>query len=563
MRLFFIVSFTVLCTICFVTTGFSVRSLAQSSTPYTPWSDVKPTEPPPPPVHLQQLDAQYIKSKIQKTSTIEKLYSGRLIDPLEQFGYDIFTKAEKSGTVPMGAVQDDFVLGAGDELLVTFTGQRSDQNTYKIDTTGMIVIKDLRPIPAMGRTIEQLHETLKAQIASMHNTDVYVSLAKVRQIGVLVVGNVKAPGRKNLNIFNTILDALNSSGGIRKDGSLRQIKLIRGGRSKIIDLYMVLMHGAPHVDLRLQDGDRLVIPPIGSTIAVSGSVKRPGIYEMRKTHYGLDAHSSKRGEKLNMNEMLDLAGGVLVPGANRFLKLHIGDDGKESVTRIDNPQEKIFASGTILSVLKGDEKRHGTVELSGHTRKPGLYDLSKHKTLSSLLQDENVLGDDIYPLLGLVKRWNSDQFTTEFITFPVRSVLKNEFDLSIKDNDVVTLLSHDEISKIYDDKGTSEEQGSALSDKSAADDDDLKSFLKEHSVFVRGAVRKPGRYPVADGITLDTILAVAGGLTLEANKQSIEITSKNFGENYQSEGRSGTQRDTIDLNELPLTFPSRRGMPFA
>lgn len=554
--------------------------MAQSHGQYPPWyqSDNKPDTKEQKTNALPDIDdrdfdyavkAVNNEPNIDKPSALEKMYAERLIDEPRQFGYDLFHQ-EKDKTsalnAPMGAVQDDFVLSTGDELLITFTGQRTDQSTYKIDTSGMIIIKDIAPIPAMGRTIKQLRESLNAQLSSMPNTQSYVSLSAVRQIGVLVVGHVKKPGRKTMNAFHSVLDALDYAGGIKKDGSLRRVKLVRGGRSTIIDLYALLLHGAPHIDMDLKDGDRLIVPPIGPTVAISGAVKRPGIYEIRRITKGINQHMHQNSEKLNLNAMLDLAGGVLTPGQNRFVLLSPAYEGQESVTEIQDSFQKVFGNGTILSVLSGTAKRRGTVELVGHTSRPGLYDLSRHKTLASLLKNQDILGQDIYPLIGVIERWDSDQLATTYLSFPIRSVLQKEFDLSLSDNDVIKLISNTEISDIYDNKNndpkSSEkyEQGSRELDNSISDDEALISFLKEQSVSVRGAIRKPGSYPIAQGITLDHIIAVAGGLTLEADKDSVELTSKNMSNDTGNGRVTKSKRTIISLNEtMPENYTLSAG----
>ncbi len=499
----------------------------------------------------------------KKISKIEKIYSSRLVDELEQFGYDIFeNQALPNDFPPMGAIQDDFVLSTGDEIKVTFTGGRTDQGTYKIDTSGMLTIKEFPPLPAMGRTIAELKKDIDAHLASMHNTKAYISLSSIRQISILIVGHVKYPGRKNLNAFHSVLDALTLAGGVKKDGSLRRIKLVRAGRSTIIDLYALLIHGAPHIDMRLKDGDRIIVPPIGPTLAISGAVKRPAIYEIRKTSFGINNHINQNSEKLSLNDMLDLAGGVLTAGKNRFLKLELTNDGQETITQIDDNFARIFGQNTILSVVSADAKRSDNIELTGNVRAAGLYDLSQNKTLASLLQNDTILGDDIYPLIGVIERWDKEQLTSKFISFPPRLVLKGEFDLKMQSNDVVWLFSNQDISMLYEKENNDAksidniEQSSQLSASIIEDNPALKSFLKERSVFVRGAVRRPALYPVAQGITLDNILAVAGGLTLEANIENIEITSKNLGSGHQKYGRSGTQRTTIDLNKADPRYIS-------
>lgn len=555
-------AFIILCLfLCTVTLPYTVQ--AEVMPTYAPWQPDHPT-PTKQPNNITTQQKHTQQRDIQK-SALESLYANRLIDEPKQFGYDLFAtdatgQTQAMAQTPMGAVQDNFVLGSGDELQITFTGQRSDQDTYKINTHGILSIKEFPPIPAAGRTIAQLRGAVNAHLSSLHNTQAYISLSSIRQISVLVLGHVKHPGRKTVNVFHTVLDVLTQAGGIRKNGSLRRIKLVRGGRSTIIDLYALLMHGAPYMDMRLRDGDRIIVPPIGPTVAISGAVKRPGIYEIRRITRDINKHTGQNSEKLSLNAMLDLAGGVLTQGNNRFIRLALTSDGQESVTEISDSFAPLFNDSTILSVLKGKEKRKGTIELVGQTRNPGLHDLNKNKTLADLLQNTQALGDDIYPLIGIIERWDEEQLITKLIEFPLRLVLKNEFNIKMHSNDVVILLSNLDISIIYreenNDTNRSEntEKGSQLSKNYTTENPTLKSFLKERSVFVRGAVRRPGLYPVAQGITLDNILAIAGGMTLEANNESIEITSKNLGKGHQAHGRSGTQRTIINLNDTDPRF---------
>ncbi len=498
-----------------------------------------------------------ITTKEAPLSALEKIYAGRTTDTPRQFGYDLFSEVSPHDVTltPMGAVQDDYVLGTGDELLITFTGQRTDQTLYKIDPRGNILIKDMPPLPATGKTIAQLRSVLNARIASMHNTQSYVSLSAIRQIGVLVVGHVKKPGRKTLSAFNNVLDALNHAGGITKDGSLRQIKLVRSGHSSTIDLFTLLLDGAPGIDMTLKDGDRLIIPSIGASVAISGAVKRPGIYEISATDHPPQPDKNGSQQQLSLTEMLNLGGGVLSPGKNRFIQQTLNEDGQENIREIKDFTARTFKNGSILSVMSGQAKREGTIELAGETSRPGLYDLARNKKLSDLLNNSNILGDDIYPLMGIIERWDNEQLSTRFLNYPVRSVLKNEFDLSLENNDVVRLLSNQYISTLFDTytsdtkSHNNDEEIAKLSNDIFNDDKALKIYLKEHSLYVRGAVRRPGHYPVAQGVTLDNILAVAGGVTLEANLNSIEITSANFGTSGQAQTRSGTQRMIVSLND--------------
>lgn len=227
----------------------------------------------------------------EKLSALETAYSTHAGQKLQQFGYDLFgvpgpdirkqldKAAAFSPRMPTGEAQNEFLLHPGDELEIAFTGQRTDHGLYKISPEGLLAVPGLPPIPAEGRAIGQVRLSIKAAARTLHNTDADVSLSSVRQIGVVVTGHVQRPGRQNLTVFHTVVDALIEAGGIDKDGSLRQVRLVRGGGSTAIDLYALLLHGAG-LDLQLQDGDRILVPPIGPVMAVAGKAKRPGIYEL-------------------------------------------------------------------------------------------------------------------------------------------------------------------------------------------------------------------------------------------------------------------------------------------
>ena len=259
--------------------------------------------------------------------------------------------------------------------------------------------------------------------------------------------------------------------------------------------------------------------------------------------------------KMNLEEMLELGGGVLTPGQNRFIKLGLTADGQETVTDVNSPLDKLFGDGSILMVSPSVESRAGTVELAGHTRRPGLHDLDKSSTLSELLENERVLGPDIYPLIGVIERWNDEQMTREMIAFPPLLVVKGQFDRKLQDGDVIHLFSRDQITalqKPHKDNIAPEDIEPAVG--SVADmperlDPVLVSFLTERAAFIRGAVRQEGAYPVAEGTSLENIIAVAGGLTLEATTRNIEVTSALLGEGHQTDGRSGTMRKHINFAE--------------
>ncbi len=484
-------------------------------------------------------------------SVLEQAYSKRIVEQLTQFGYDMFgtddgkkgdKEKDESAAMPAGAVQDDFLLNIGDRLTVTFRGQRQDSKTYIITNDGQLIVDQLPPVLAAGRTMGAVRDALQAEAEKQHNTEVFISLDSVRQVNVLIVGHVKKPGRQTLTVFDTVIDALMGAGGVQKTGSLRQIKLVRDGRSTIIDLYALLVHGSAIMDITLRNGDRIIVPPIGPTVAIAGGVKRPGIYEIEPAPHGLKYNDA--GEKLSMNDLLGLAGGTLAPARTRFLKLGLTTDGRETVDEIADPLKPVFSDGGILMVAPAVEARVDTVELTGDTRLEGIHALDKASTLAALLDSDKALGPDIYPLIGVIERQDKKQLSPRLIAFPPLMVVHGAYDQKLMDGDVVHLFSRTQIMALQKNDGALPPPEPAYGDKEAIEDDliddpVMKSFLREHTVFVRGAVRGEGPWPVAQGINLENVIAAAGGPTLEASTNGIEVTSKVNG---------NTQRLTINKN---------------
>lgn len=481
----------------------------------------------------------------ERFTRLEDMYSQRAEEDLELFGYDLFGKSGKpSQTIPAGTVHDSYILSTGDKLEISIRGQENTRRTYEINSRGELVTDHFTTVSVSGKTIGEVSAILKDEAARLHNVEINVSLTGVRQIDVLVIGDVVKPGRKTLTPFHSVLDAIEEANGIRKTGSLRRIKLVRAGKSEFIDLYNVLMQGTGGADAQLRDGDRIIVPPIGPTVAVAGAVKRPGVYEIRK------------GERLSALEMLGLAGGVLAPGSNRFMNLTLTSDGRETVDDISEPGKKLFGDGGLLSVAQAQEKRAENVELSGHTRDPGQHDLKKAKTLSELIRSEQVFGDSLYPLIGVVERHDKNSLTKKLVEFSPRQVLQKTQDMPLAEGDVVHLFSIEQIRNLGKNVASSEPLLQNISYGGTAESPRIKdgmmiSFLEERSAFVRGAVRQPGAYPVSSDTTLDSLISVAGGTTIEANPDNIEVTARYVPVDEEADA-AGTNRQTVSLSQSDI-----------
>lgn len=486
-----------------------------------------------------------------ETSPVEELYSKRLREPIYQFGYDSFpqTPAPASGA----AVQESYILEAGDEVNILIRGGRSINLSTTIGEDGMLIVEDLPPVNASGKSVKAVREELISLVSDIYNTELFLSVTKTRQLSINIAGNVRHPGQVTLSTFNTVIDALGAAGGIKKAGTLRQIKLIRDNRTTIIDLYGILIYGSGTTDISLRDGDRIIVPPIGPTLAVAGSAKRAAIYEILPASSSLWKEHGGISQQLSLDDVLDLSGGAILPSKTRYLRLNLENKNADEVSDVTNTYERIFGDGDILLISQseqtGRERRSGNIELSGTTPQAGLYALAEAPSLSYLLKDDSALTPDTYPLIGLIQRWNAGQLSQELIAFSPLQIILHKADLPLKESDNIILLSRDDILGLKTPEsndnlpdgteGLSKETSSPLGN-------DIKNFLIEHAVFLRGSIRASGAYPVANETTLDDLLAVAGGASLEANIRNIEIT--------QPRADKTTQRTQINLSSTPAAL---------
>ena len=501
-------------------------------------------------------------AKSSTLSALERYYEERSGIRLAQFGYSDLKgnpsqSAAKNKT--LGEVQDTYILGFGDELSITIRGQENHNTTIPVLSNGQIIIEDLAPVSAAGRSVKDVREELQSMLGDYYNTEIFLSVTKTKSITVRLTGNVKSPGDATLSSYDTIMDALIAANGVLKTGTLRQIKLIRGNSSTIVDLYGLLVFGSSTSDFSLRDGDTIQVGPIGPTLAIAGSVKRPAIYEILPAYSAMWKDTQETSQKLSLDDIMMMSGGNMAPGKYRYIRMTPDQMGRDNTDEIQDSALKIFRDGDILNVLKGKEKRSDAVELDGNTRADGIYAIKDTPTLSYLLTSEKILTPETYPLIGIVERWNPVQLSTEFIAFSPKKIINGEADVKLRESDRVMLFTHQEIKSIgtpkseYDSSSlqlASLNTGSQPNNKEDKTEEirselpnNIRHFLLEHSVFIRGSIRNSGAFPVTNGTTLDSLLATAGGTSLEASLGNIEIT--------QPLGDRQNRRSTIDLSNTP------------
>lgn len=371
---------------------------------------------------------------------LEQSYSKRAGVDLREFGYESFGRPSSISVRQTGALQDSYVLGTGDQVIVDVRGQESQTYRTTVNRDGNVILPRVQPIPAAGRRFGDFKRDVEQRVGEAFvATQAYVSIGNVRQIAVFVAGEVNAPGSITLNALNSPIDALLLAGGIKKSGSLRSIVIQRGDKRIPVDLYGVLAGLKVPMEANLADGDKIIVPPIGRTIAIVGEVARPGIYE-------LGAGSAAIGTR----QLVDLAGGYLVGGAKRLSVLRVRPDGSEAFEPGGTEASTSVHASEVLFVLASTNVARGRVALEGQVRIPGTYDLTRTSSLHALLTSGDVLEEDPFVLFAVISRKDPSSLARTLIPFAPIQVIRGEVNIDLKDDDVVRIFSTKEIRQLID-----------------------------------------------------------------------------------------------------------------
>ena len=538
-------------------------------------------------------------------SAAESFFAARLEGPpLRQFGYETF-RAGHTTTPTFGALPEDYVLGPDDELVVAFRGRARQTLTLRVGRDGSLLLPDLAPIPAAGRSLKDLRAHLEGLATrDLGGSEVFVSIGQVRQMNVFVAGEVLRPGFQGLNALSTVLDALSAAGGVRKTGSLRAIRIEGPRGRRVVDLYAVIADAPGDADLTLREGDRIIVPPVGGTVAVAGDVARPGIYEL-----------PARAAGAPLGDMLALAGGTMRPGGNRLLVQQNDAAGRRSFAELA-PSSTVRRGDAVL-VQPGADVVANTVRLAGHVAIPVTRAATggrQAQTLRGLISDRRLLRNDPYVRLGVVWRADSRTGSRGFRAFDLGRVLEGRANMPLQEGDEVIVFARSDIAFLASPavqralrgegppqaapgaapaadcpaltalalasraspqrfahvKGAGfPEIGAAPCPQVFLDYPDLPAFLLDQAVVLTGEARSPGLYPIADDTGLDLVVGAAGGLSDAADlrvvefarepsdatplqRRRVDLTSRNFAAVRLS------PRDTI---RIPRGFGDRENGP--
>jgi len=366
----------------------------------------------------------------QPPSRLEQILSARAGARLMQFGYDQLGVGRQVMVPETGAVAEDYVMGPGDEVIVSLRGQENSDIRTTVDRGGRVVLPRLAPIAASGRSFGSFRQDLDAAVRRAYvASTASVSIGRVRQISVLVSGEVNVPGQRIVTGLSSVVDALLLSNGVKKTGSLRNVRIQRQGHDHVVDLYSVLTGAGAGGAMRLADGDRLVVPPLGATVAVAGLVRRPGIYELPGRSSGMTARA-----------LLSLAGGQEVRGQYRLSVQRIEDDGRLSLASLQNANG-VVRDSEILRVELGADQASAQATLSGGTGLAGRYAVTTGAHLSDMIKAPGALGPAPYTLFGIIVRKDPRTLLRSLAAFTPVAVLNGTEDQLLLSDDVVRPIS--------------------------------------------------------------------------------------------------------------------------
>jgi protein involved in polysaccharide export with SLBB domain len=334
----------------------------------------------------QQNQNQLTRLPLDSPTEFQLLVANSIGKMLPIYGVNLFRNLPSTfAPVNLVPVTPDYVVGPGDELIIQMWGQVTLNGRFLVDRSGSIFVPQVGSIHVAGVKSDQMHDFLKSQVGRVfRNFDLSVNLGQLRSIQVFVVGQARRPGSYTISSLSTLTNALFATGGPSPQGSLRHIQLKREGKVVVdFDLYDLLLRGDKSKDEKLLPGDVIYIPPAGPQIAVSGSVNKPAIYELKS-----------QGDT-TMDDALELAAGLSNVASRQRVRLERVDDHRgRSMTEVAldaRGRATVMQDGDLLEIDAVVSQYKDAVTLRGNVANPGRYTWKPGMRVRDLLPDKDAL----------------------------------------------------------------------------------------------------------------------------------------------------------------------------
>lgn len=385
----------------------------------------------------------------------------------------------------------NYVLAAGDRLFIDLWGDAEANYDIKVSPDGFITVPDAGVINVGGLTVEAAENRIRGKMASTVSglndgrVQLKLSLGDIRSIKVNIIGEASMPGTYTLPSLATLFNALYEAGGVSDIGSLRSIKLVRGGKQVAdLDVYEYLLGGKQGVNVGLQDNDMIIVQPYENLVKVAGKIKRPRIYEL------------KRGE--TAGDLLAYAGGFMGEAYKDNLTVNRKSGRMMSVHSVPTDDFGLFAMADGDSVAVGEVIRQyaNRVTVDGAVWRPGDYELTDSLvTLKDLIKKaEGIRGDALMSRAQIVRL--NDDYTFEVVAVDLRQLLDGAVpDIKLRAEDLVRIPS-------------------------------VNTLKEGFTIDVKGEVNTPQTLLFRENMTIEDAVVMANGLKESASLARIEVARR-------------------------------------
>lgn len=386
------------------------------------------------------------------------------------------------------ATPPNYQLGPGDEVIIDIWGASQTSIRQTITPDGTINMQELGPIFLSGMTVEEANRFLRNKLGTVfanENNQIQMTLGNTRTIQINIMGEVVQPGTYALSAFSTVFHALYRAGGVNDIGSLRDVQLVRNGKKiASVDVYDFIMQGKVKDDIRLQEGDVIIVPAYDMLVKMSGNVKRPMKFEMKKDE--------------TLAALIKYAGGFNADAYSKSVRMVRQNGTEYEVKTVDEMDYSVcqLRDGDVVTVGAILNRFTNKVEIKGAVYRPDIYALDgKVNTVRALIEKAQGLMDDAFTNRAVLQR-QRDDLTSEILSVDVKALMNGTIpDIPLRKNDVLYIPS------IHD-----------LQDLG--------------SVTIYGEVTKPDEYPYADNMTLEDLIIQAGGLKEAASTVRVDVSRR-------------------------------------
>lgn len=403
------------------------------------------------------------------------------------FGRNIFNNKNLSFEPNMNiATPQNYRLGPGDAVFIDVYGASQKTIESTVSPDGYVTIEDYGPVQVSGLTVSQANAKLRSTLGSRYSSSqIKLTVGETRSIMVNVMGEVKAPGTYTLSAFATVFHALYMAGGTNDLGTLRNIKVYRNNRLvSVVDIYDYMLNGKLTGNVRLADNDVIVVGPYDCLVNITGKVKRPMWYEMKKNE--------------SVGSVLKYAGGFTGDAYTKSVRV-IRKTGKEySVYNVDEFDMSSFhiSDEDSISVDSILPRFSNMVEIKGAVFRPGMYQVGDDiNSVRTLIEHAEGLKEEAFTARAVMHRMKKDR-TLEVVPVDVEGILSGKVaDVAMQPNDVLFIPTKQEM-------------------------------MEERTITIHGEVNYPGIYKYASNETLEDFVLQAGGLKNSASTVKVDVARR-------------------------------------